>query len=247
MSTEKVVFITGAARRVGAVIAKILHQQGFNLIIHYNHSEEAAQQLCDELNQKRSASAKIIKANLLQTSKLSQLVQDVANVWGRLDVLINNASTFYPTPLGQITEQHWDDLFGVNLKAPLFLSQAAASFLRQQKGSIINIVDIHGFQPLKDYNVYGMAKAGLIMMTKVLAKELGPDVRVNAVAPGPILWPEDKNELDEVMQNKIINRTLLKKMGSPEEVALAVKFFIQEANYITGQVLPVDGGRSLNF
>lgn len=247
MSTQKVVFITGAGKRVGAVIARFLHARGMRVAIHYNSSAKDAQALCEELNNIRADSAMSLQADLHNISKLQPMIDSIIHVWGRLDVLINNASSFHPTPIGTITEENWQDLLGTNLKAPLFLAQAAAPHLKQQQGCIINIVDIHASQPLKSYVVYCIAKAGLVMLTKVLAKELGPEIRVNAVAPGAVLWPENENELEAGLQEKIVSRTLLKRPGSPQEVANAVNFFIQDANYVTGQVLAVDGGRSLNF
>jgi len=248
MQNEKVVLITGAAKRVGATVARSLHAHGMRVIIHYSTSSDQAHALRDELNQARPNSASCIQANLLDhATKLSQVIATAVETWGQLDVLINNASSFYPTPLGQITEENWEDLIGTNLKAPLFLAQAAAPYLTKQQGCIINMVDIHAQQPLKSYPVYCAAKAGLLMLTKALAKELGPHVRVNAIAPGPVLWPDQQNELDKSMQEKIISRTLLKRPGSPEDIAKAVNFFIFQAGYVTGQILAVDGGRSLNF
>lgn len=247
MSNEKVVLITGAGKRVGAVIARTLHAQNMRIVIHYKSSAAPAKQLCDELNALRANSAAILPADLLNTSQLAELVDAAANIWGRLDVLINNASTFYSTPVGEITETHWNDLLGTNLKAPLFLIQAAAPLLKKYNGNVINIVDIHAQQPLPNYPVYCIAKAGLLMLTKAMAKELSPEVRVNAIAPGPVLWPDEGEELDPKLQEKIVNRTLLKRAGSPEDVAKAVRFLICEATYVTGQVLAVDGGRSLNF
>lgn len=247
MSNQKVVLITGAGKRVGAVIARTLHAQNMRIVIHYRSSAAPAKQLCDELNAERANSAAILSADLLNTSQLAELVDAAANIWGRLDVLINNASTFYPTPVGEITESHWHDLMGTNLKAPLFLIQAAAPLLKKYSGNIVNIIDIHGWQPLSNHPVYCAAKAGLLMLTKAMAKDLGPEVRVNAVAPGPVLWAEEGIELDPKMQEKLINRTILKREGSPEDVAKAVRFLVNEATYVTGQVIAVDGGRSLNF
>lgn len=247
MSNEKVVLITGAGKRVGAVIARTLHAQNMRVVIHYKSSAAPAKQLCDELNALRANSAAILPADLLNTSQLAELVDAAANMWGRLDVLINNASTFYPTPVGEITEAHWDDLLGTNLKAPLFLIQAAAPLLKKYHGNVINIVDIHAQQPLPNYPVYCAAKAGLLMVTKVMARELGPEVRVNAVAPGPVLWPDEVEDIDPKLQERIVNRTILKRYGTPEDVAKAVRFLICEATYVTGQVIAVDGGRSLNF
>jgi pteridine reductase len=239
----KVVLITGAAHRIGATTARMLHAAGMNIVLHYRSSRDAAAALQTELNAQRPDSVTLLQADLHETAQLARLVEQAMAAWGRLDVLINNASTFYPTPIGSVTEQQWDDLIGTNLKAPFFLSQAAAPHLRQQQGCIVNIVDIHAERPLKGFPVYSMAKAGLVMMTKSLACELGPEVRVNAVAPGAILWPE---HLDEAGKEKIISRTFLKRQGSPEDIARAIRYLINEAGYMSGQVLTVDGGRSLN-
>jgi len=239
----KVVLITGAAHRIGATTARMLHAAGMNIVLHYRSSREAAEALQTELQARRPDSVTLLQADLHETAQLARLVEQAVAAWGRLDVLINNASTFYPTPLGSVTEEQWDDLIGTNLKAPFFLSQAAAPHLRQQQGCIVNIVDIHAERPLKRFPVYSMAKAGLVMMTKSLACELGPEVRVNAVAPGAILWPE---HLDEAGREKIISRTFLKRQGSPEDIARAIRYLVNEAGYMSGQVLTVDGGRSLN-
>lgn len=244
-SEQKVVLITGAAARIGAEISRSLHATGMNIVIHYRSSSTQAEELCASLNQQRADSATILQADLLDTASLPQLVQQAAAVWGRLDALVNNASSFYPTPVGEITEAHWDDLMGSNLKAPIFLSQAAAPYLKQQHGCIINIVDVHGFRPMKDHPVYCAAKAGLAMLTQSLAKELGPEVRVNGVAPGAIMWPA--SELDAEVQASILERTALKRQGCPADIANTVKFLLLDADYITGQVIPVDGGRSINI
>jgi pteridine reductase len=243
--TGKTVLITGAARRVGAIIARTLHGAGANLLLHYRSSGEDAARLAAELNATRSGSAALAEANLLDTAQLATLPQRAREIFGALDVLINNASSFYPTPMGDITDIDWDDLIGTNLRAPLFLAQAAAPLLHERSGLIINIADIHGMRPLRRYPVYSIAKAGLIMLTRALARELGPHVRVNAVAPGPVMWPEDG--LDAALQAKIKERTALKRMGSPEDVARACLFFATEAPYVTGQVLAVDGGRSIGW
>ena len=243
MSDNPVVLITGAAHRIGATTAKLLHQQGMNIVLHYRSSREAAKKLQDELNKLRENSVILIQADLHNTSGLPTLVEEAVKAWGRLDVLVNNASSFYPTKIGEATEADWDDLLGSNLKAPFFLSQSAAPHLKKHAGCIINIVDIHAERPLKTYTIYSMAKAGLAMMTKSLACELGPEVRVNAVAPGAILWPEN---LDEVAQQRIVSKTFLKRQGEPNDIARAILFLIREANYMTGQILAVDGGRSLN-
>ena len=239
----KVVLITGAAHRIGATTARLLHQNGFNIVLHYRSSREKAQALQKELNAIRENSVILIQTDLHLTSGLPTLVDEAVKAWGQLDVLINNASSFYATPVGKATEEHWDDLVGSNLKAPFFLSQAAAPHLKKRKGCIVNIVDIHAERPLKEFPIYSMAKAGLVMMTKALAGELGPDVRVNGVAPGAILWPEN---LDEVAKQRIVSRTFLKRQGSPDDIAKTILYFIEQAGYVTGQIIAVDGGRSLN-
>jgi len=241
----KTVLITGAARRVGAGIARALHRAGARLVLHYRSSAEDAARLAAELNAARPDSVVLAECNLLDTAQLATLPQRAREAFGGLDVLVNNASTFYPTPVGDITEIDWDDLMGTNLRAPLFLAQAAAPLLHERSGLIINIADIHGMRPLRRYPVYSVAKAGLIMLTRALARELGPHVRVNAVAPGPVLWPEDG--LDTALQKEITSRTSLKRIGSPEDVARACLFFASEAPYVTGQILAVDGGRSIGW
>lgn len=240
--TGQVALITGAAQRVGAAIARALHAQGANLVIHYRHSVTAAQQLQVELHNQRPHSVTLAQADLLQTEQLPHLVATAMAAFGRLDLLINNASSFYPTPMGSITEPQWDDLMGTNLKAPLFLAQAAQTALKAQNGCIINIVDIHAERPLGQHPVYCMAKAGLAMMTKALARELGPEIRVNGIAPGAILWPAAG--MDTALQQRVVARTALKRTGQPEDIAQAVLFFSQAA-YITGQILAIDGGRSI--
>jgi len=240
----KVALITGAARRVGAEMARTLHREGMNLALHYHTSHKEARVLQNELNELREDSVVLIQADLLQTNKLASVVKDATSRWKRLDVLINNASTFYPTLIGNTTEVQWDNLMGTNLKAPFFLSQAAARHLKQQHGCIINIADIHGERPLKEHPVYCTAKAGLVMLSKALARELGPEVRVNAIAPGAIMWPE--NGIDDVTKKRILSRTTLKRQGSPEDIARAALFLIRDAGYISGQTIAVDGGRSLS-
>jgi pteridine reductase len=242
---HKTVLITGAARRVGASIARVLHAAGANLVLHYRSSAEDAAALERELNALRPDSARSVDCDLLEVAQLPQLVDSAGAAFGGLDVLINNASTFYPTPLGDITEIDWNDLIGTNLKAPLFLAQAAAPLLQAAQGLIVNVADIHGLRPLRRYPVYSIAKAGLIMLTKSLARELGPRVRVNAVAPGPVMWPEDG--LDTALQENITQRTALKRIGSPEDVARACLYFASDAPYVTGQILAVDGGRSIGW
>lgn len=244
---DNVVLITGGAKRVGAAICRLLHAGGARLMIHYRSSQAEARALQAELNLKRPHSAAIIQADLLNIPMLSGLVEETVRHFGRLDVLINNASSYYPTELGEIGEAQWTDLIGSNLKAPLFLSQAAAGELKKRQGCIVNITDMHVERPKRGYVVYSVAKAGLATLTRSLAHELGPEVRVNAVAPGPVLWPEDNPQFDEVYRQRVIAQTLLKRIGEPEDVARAVRFLIQDAPFVTGQVIAVDGGRSLNL
>jgi pteridine reductase len=243
--TGKTALITGAARRVGATIARKLHAAGANVVLHYRSSMEAAAALARELNGTRPDSVVLFEADLLDLKQLEALPGVATSNFGTLDILVNNASTFYPTPMGDITEIDWDDLIGTNLKAPLFLSQAASSALRISNGLIVNLADIHGMRPLRRHPVYSIAKSGLITLTRSLARELAPAVRVNAVAPGPVMWPEDG--MDKELQAEIIDRTALKRPGSPEDVARAVLFFATEAPFVTGQILAVDGGRSIGW
>lgn len=216
-------------------------------MIHYRTSVGEARALQSELNLRRPHSAAIIQADLRNQAMLTGLVQETIQHFGRLTALINNASSYYPTEIGEIGEQEWDDLMGSNLKAPLFLSQAAAPELRKQQGCIVNITDMHVERPKKGYVVYSVAKAGLATLTRSLAHELGPEVRVNAVAPGPVLWPESNPQFDAVYRRRVISQTLLKRVGEPEDIAKAVRFLIQDAPFITGQIIAVDGGRSLNL
>ena len=246
-SQQKVVLITGGAKRVGAAICRLLHARGANHKIQYRNSVNEARALQSEFNLQRPNSAAIIQADLLTLPALPGLVQETIRHFGRLDVLINNASSYYPTELGQIDEQQWHDLTGSNLQAPLFLAQAAANELRRRRGCIVNITDMHVERPKKGYIVYSVAKAGLVTLTKSLAHELAPEVRVNAVAPGPVLWPEDNPQFDEVYRQRVISQTLLKRIGESDDVARAVRFLIDDAPFITGQVIAVDGGRSLNL
>lgn len=244
---NKVILITGGAKRVGAAICRMLHAEGANLMIHYRQSVSEARALQAELNLQRPNSAAIIHGDLLNLAVLPTLVEETVKHFGRLDVLINNASSYYATELGEIGDDEWEDLIGSNLKAPLFLSQAASSELFKTKGCIINITDMHVERPKKGYIVYSVAKAGLATLTKSLAYEMAPDVRVNAVAPGPVLWPEDNPQFDEVYRKRVISQTLLKRIGEADDVAKAVRFLIQDAPFMTGQVIAVDGGRSLNL
>ena len=242
---DKAVLITGGARRVGAAIARRLHAAGANLVVHYRSSAAEARDLKQELTAKRPGSIALVQADLLKPGNPPALVKDAMKAFGRLDALVNNASSFFPTPLGEITEQSWDDLVGTNLKAPLFLSQAAARELRKHHGAIVNIIDIHADFPMKSYVVYNVAKGGLVALTRSLARELGPEVRVNGVAPGTILWPDDESWKDEVSRQRIMNQTALKRIGEPDDIAKAVEFLLTGGPYVTGQVLAVDGGRSV--
>ena len=244
--TGRTVLITGAARRIGAATARGLHDAGANLAVHFHRSAAPAEQLVQQLNALRPRSAIAIGGNLLDDDTPARLIQQASDEFGRLDVLINNASTFYPTPLGSITSREWNDLVGTNLKAPLFMAQAAAPELRKHRGSIVNMIDIHAQRPLPRHPVYSTAKAGLAMLTRSLARELAPEVRVNGIAPGPILWPEG-NAASPELKDEIVSKTLLKRMGSPEDIVRAVLFFVASAPYVTGQILAVDGGRSVGW
>lgn len=241
----KVALITGAARRIGAEIARTLHTAGMNIVLHYNASEQEAVMLCEQLNQQRHGSAVAIRADLQEAESEAVLVNHAAAAWKRLDVLVNNASRYYRTSFGKVTEYAWNDLMNSNLKAPFFLAHAAAPLLAKNQGSIVNITDVHAELPLKDYSVYCISKSGLAMVTKVLARELGPLVRVNAVAPGAILWPEGKNALSDEERQTIIDHTILQRLGCPADIAKAVLYFVRDADYVTGQMLCVDGGRGL--
>ena len=240
---DKVALITGGARRIGACIAHTLHREGMKLVIHYHGSAEAARELQAELHHHRPDSVLLVGTDLLDLAKLEKLVSQATTEFGQLDVLVNNASSFYPTPVGQTTDEQWQDLIGVNLKAPYFLSQAAAGPLTVSGGCIINLVDIYAERPLKNHPVYNVTKAGLIGLTRALARELGPEVRVNAVAPGAILWPD--GDVDEIAQQRLISRTPLKRTGNPTDIAQTVLFLIRDAEFLTGQIVNVDGGRSI--
>lgn len=244
---NKVVLVTGAARRIGAEIARFLHSQDFNIIIHYNKSKSEARSLAKELNSLRENSAHLIAADLAQLVDLSfvaNFADQILSFYGKLDVLVNNASSFFPTPIGEVNLEQWRDLMISNTGGPFFLAQCLVPYLKQTRGNIINISDIHSIKPLKNYSVYSIAKAASNMVTMSLAKELAPDIRVNTVAPGPILPPEGINSFSQQQKEEIINKTLLKKPGSPLDIARAVYFFITN-EYITGQILAVDGGRSI--
>jgi pteridine reductase len=240
---DKVILVTGAARRIGAAIVTRLHENGARVAIHYRSSGDDAEKLASQLNKVRADSAALFQADLSRIDSLPSLVDAIVEWGGRLDGLVNNASSFYATKIGSITEQDWQELVGSNLKAPLFLSQAVADHLRASKGAIVNIVDIHADRPLRDHAVYGSAKAGLAMLTRSLAKDLAPDVRVNGVSPGAILWPE--NGMTEPVKESILQQIPLNRAGAPEDVAGCVLYLLRDATYVTGQIIPVDGGRSL--
>lgn len=238
-----VALITGAARRVGSVIARKLHAAGYDLALHYRHSHADMDALCADLERSRSGSTIAVAAELADTEQLPRLVDAAIQRFGRLDALVNNASAFYPTPIGTVTPQQWNELFASNAQAPFFLSQAAAPHLKSSQGCIVNMVDIYAERPLAQHPVYSMAKAALAMMTMALAKELGPEIRVNGIAPGAVMWPESGKQYTD--QQELVARSALKRAGSPEDVATAVLFLIRDATFTTGQILRVDGGRSL--
>ena len=244
---EKVVLVTGGAKRVGAAICRRLHAQGAKLVIHYRSSLDEARALQLELNDNRPDSASLAQADLLDIDLLPELIDKTVKRYGQLDALINNASSFFATPLGACTIEAWRDLVGSNLMAPLFLSQAAAPHLKERHGCIVNIIDIHTERPLKDFVIYNAAKGGLQALTRSLALDLGPEIRVNGVSPGPILWPEDAIWSNAQARDAIIQDTLLKRMGEPEDIARTVQFLIHDAPYITGQIIAVDGGRSIHL
>ena len=239
---DKVVLITGGAKRVGAAICRRLHASGANLMLHYRASAGEARLLQAELNHARANSVALIQADLLDTAKLPSLIEQTVQSFGGLDGLVNNASSFFQTPLGEITVEGWNDLIGTNLQAPLFLAQAAAPALRRAQGAIVNIADIHAERPLKNYVVYSVAKTALVGLTRSLAREMAPEVRVNAVAPGPVLWPEDES-FDELSRQRIISHTPLRREGTPDDIAGAVHFLLADARYVTGETISVDGGR----
>ncbi len=237
--------ITGAARRIGATITERLHEAGVSVAIHYRSSDADAKELCNRLNDARPDSAEIFAADLNDTAGLTGLMGAVVEWGGGLDILINNASSFYPTPIGSIMESQWDDLIGSNLKAPLFLSQAAWPHLKSSQGVIVNLLDIHSRRPLKDHPVYASAKAGLSMLTLSLAKDMAPEVRVNGIAPGAILWPEES--MTESIKENISNQIPLQRPGDPRDIADCVVYLVRDAAYVTGQIIAVDGGRSIGW
>jgi len=242
---NKVVLVTGGARRLGAAICRELHHCGCCIVLHYRKSEQAAQQLATELNGLRQNSCVTLAADLSDGNALSNLVTQAIDCWGGLDCLVNSASAFFPTPVADITEQQWHELMTINAKAPLFLAQASVPELKRRQGCIINIVDIHAERPMRKHPVYSASKSALAAITRSLARELAPEIRVNGVAPGAILWPE--NDENQARKESILQRIPLQRTGEPDDIARAVRFLMLEAPYITGQILAVDGGRNLNI
>ncbi len=247
MHPNPVALVTGGAQRIGAAITRHLHARGYDLLIHYRRSRDEAEALARELNHVRADSARCLGADLLQDAAIAQLAEESLCAWQRLDLLVNNASSFYPTPLSQISAEDWHDLLGSNARAPLFLCRNLAPALCHQGGTIVNLIDVHARNGLAEYTPYIMAKAALAAMTRCLARELAPSVRVNGVAPGAILWPTDKAAMGEEEKQKILDQICLGRLGTPEDIAALVGFLAQDAHYVTGQVIAVDGGRSLNL
>lgn len=242
-SENLTVLVTGAAKRIGKQTATLLHKNGYNIVVHCNNSTDAADLFVNELNLLRPGSAKRVAADITHFESLETLANDAIAAFGRLDMLVNNASSFYPTAVADVTESVWNDLMGTNLKAPFFLIKYLQAELSKNKGNVVNMVDIHADRPLKDYPVYCMAKAGLVMLTKSLSRELAPNIRVNGIAPGAILWHE--NDLSEQDKQQVLSEIGLARLGSPEDIAEAI-LYMSKASYVTGQVLAVDGGRSIN-
>ncbi|NMG15547.1 pteridine reductase [Aromatoleum bremense] len=248
MSTaaSPVILVTGAARRVGAEIARTLHATGAHVVLHYRNSAAEARALADELDRVRPGSASLIRGDLKDDGVPAALIDALLAARHRLDAVVNNASSFFPTPIGSIDAAAWTELIGSNLKGPLFLAQAAAPMLRRQRGAIVNIVDIHAERPLRNYPLYCAAKAGLLGLTRALALELAPDVRVNGVSPGAIEWPED-GQFPSEQRDAIVRHTLLGRIGTPADIARTVRFLLLDAPYVTGQIIAVDGGRSAHL
>jgi len=242
-SNNKTVLITGGAKRIGNVIARLLHAKGYNIVVHYRSSADAADQLIQSLNKNRVNSAAMVQGDLLDIASIPNIVNTTIDTFDSLDVLINNASTFYPTPIELINEEFWTDLVGSNLRAPMFMVKSAAPHLRSTNGCIINLVDIYAQKPLSDHPIYCSAKAGLEMLTKSLAIDLAPEIRVNGVSPGAIMWPE--HDTHPLKQSELLEKVPLKRMGEPEEIAKTVRFLVEDATYISGQIITVDGGRSV--
>ncbi len=239
----KVALVTGGAARIGAAIAEVLHAEGFNLALHYRSSQIEAAVLQTRLEARRPGSVRLLAADLREVAAAVKLVEEAVAVWGRLDVLVNNASVFYPTPLGEAAEEHWEELLDTNLKAPFFLSQAAFPQLKRQGGSIVNLIDIYAYRPRPGYPIYSLSKAGLLALTRALAREMAPEVRVNGVAPGAILWPD--TPMGEAERTALLDSIPLRRMGQVADIANAVRYLVCDADYVTGQILAVDGGRSL--
>ena len=237
----KTALITGGAARIGAQIAKTLHKNDFNIIIHCNQSKDKAQILCDELNLLKEKSAKVVVGNLNNIDSINTIVESIESI----DLLVNNASVFYPLSVDESDSENWDNILDINLKAPFFLSKGLSQKLNSSEGSIINIIDIHADRPLKKHSVYNISKAGLKMLTLTLAKELAPFIRVNGVSPGSILWPQEGSEISELDKSIMLERIALKRQGSPQDIADTV-LFLANSNYLTGQIINVDGGRTLN-
>ncbi|MCX7188317.1 MAG: pteridine reductase [Candidatus Nitrotoga sp.] len=243
----KVVLITGGAKRVGAAICRKLHAAGANIVLHYRSSARESLALQEELQSGRPNSSLRLQADLLDPKAITQMVQEAIGHFGRLDALVNNASSFFSTSLDDVNDQNWNDLIGTNLKAPLLLAQAAAAELRRNHGAIVNIVDIHAERPMHGHLLYSIAKGGLAALTRALAQEMAPHVRVNAIAPGVIVWPESVEWSNETRRQEIVAHTLLKRQGEPDDIARTVQFLLNDAPYITGQIISVDGGRSINL
>ncbi|ADP98759.1 pteridine reductase [Marinobacter adhaerens] len=246
-STTPVALITGAAHRLGAQTARTLHERGWNLVIHYRSREEQANSLIAQMNRERPDSACALRADLSQLAGVDQLASDAVAQWGRLDALVNNASVFYPTPTADATEDDWDTILNTNLRAPFFLLQKCLAELRRNRGSVVNLIDIYSERPIDDHPLYCATKAGLAALTRSWAKDLAPDVRVNGVSPGAILWPEGEAEMDQSAQQAILQKTPLARTGNPDDISKTIAFLICDAPFITGQIISVDGGRSLNM
>ncbi|MBU2953555.1 pteridine reductase [Marinobacter sp. F3R08] len=246
-ATTPVALITGAAHRLGARTARALHQKGWNLLVHYRSREQQANALIEQMNRQRPDSACAIQADLSQLSEITRLASEATAHWDRLDALVNNASVFYPTPTGGATEDDWSTILDTNLRAPFFLLQACLPSLRKHRGSVVNLIDIYSEKPVADHPLYCASKAGLAALTRSWAKDLAPDVRVNGVSPGAILWPEGNGDMDTPQQQAILDKTPLARTGNPDDIAGAIVFLICDAPFITGQIVAVDGGRSLNM
>lgn len=242
-----VALITGAAQRLGACTAQTLHDRGWNLVIHYRSRKQQALKLADKLNEARSGSVVCVQGDLAQNGDIARIAQEACQPWGRLDGLVNNASVFYPTPTAEATEEDWQQIMGANLKAPFFLVQHCLPALRETGGGVVNLIDIYSEKPLQDHPLYCASKAGLAALTRSWAKDLAPEVRINGVSPGAILWPEGDKAVDPEHQKAILDKTPLARIGHPDDIAGAIAYLLCDAPFITGQILSVDGGRSLNM